>query len=104
MVKKMNMCGDERFKIIEKAKQDLLKNTNIDSAPEEMAVLDNILFRCWQMGWLDIYDDEAESVPSAVFEQAYSEPDMVQAMMAASHGTAQRKRRETNGHTRTTTL
>lgn len=98
------VCGDNRFKIIEKAKQDLLRCTNIDTHKEEMDVLDHFLFRCWQMGWLDIYDDEDESVPSAVFEQAYSEPDMVRAMMAASHGTAQRKRRETNGHTRTTTL
>jgi len=48
-------CGDDRFKIIAMAKEDILKSTNIDTSPDEMAVLDNILFRCWQMGWLDGY-------------------------------------------------
>lgn len=48
-------CGDDRFKIIAMAKEDILKSTNIEDSPEEMAVLDNILFRCWQMGWLDGY-------------------------------------------------
>lgn len=46
-------CGDDRFELIAKAKQKLLDATNIDSRPDEIAVLDNILFRCWQMGWLD---------------------------------------------------
>ena len=48
-------CGDDRFKIIAMAKEDILKSTNIEGSPEEMKVLDNILFRCWQMGWLDGY-------------------------------------------------
>lgn len=46
------ICGDDRFELIDKAKQKLLDATNIDSRPDEIAVLDNILFRCWQMGWL----------------------------------------------------
>lgn len=46
-------CGDDRFELIAKAKQKLLDATNIDSSPDEIAALDNILFRCWQMGWLD---------------------------------------------------
>jgi hypothetical protein len=46
-------CGDDRFELIAKAKQKLLDATNIKSSPDEIAVLDNILFRCWQMGWLD---------------------------------------------------
>ena len=46
-------CGDDRFELISKAKKKLLECTNIESRPEEVAVLDNILFRCWQMGWLD---------------------------------------------------
>lgn len=50
-----NICGDNRFKIISKAKEDLLESTNIEESPEEIAVLDNFLFRCWQMGWLDKY-------------------------------------------------
>ena len=34
-----------------------MNSTNIESSPDEMKVLDNMLFRCWQMGWLDKYDD-----------------------------------------------
>lgn len=47
------ICGDDRFELIEKAKKKLLEDTNIESRPEEIAVLDSVLFRCWQMGWLD---------------------------------------------------
>lgn len=49
-------CGDNRFEIISKAKKDLLKSTNIESSKEEMDVLDQFLFRCWQMGWLEQYE------------------------------------------------
>ena len=60
------MCGDNRFKLIAKAKEELIANTNIESSPEEMAVLDNILFRMWQMNWLptqqvDNYQRKAKS-------------------------------------------
>lgn len=51
------ICGDNRFEIISKAKEALIESTNIEDSPEEMAVLDNFLFRCWQMGWLDKYDE-----------------------------------------------
>ena len=54
------ICGDNRFEIIAKAKESLIENTNIKSSPKEMAVLDNFLFRCWQMGWLDKYDEAGE--------------------------------------------
>lgn len=54
----MDVCGDNRFEIIKKAKQDLLENTNISSSEDEMKVLDSFLFRCWQMGWLDNYNNE----------------------------------------------
>lgn len=43
------------------AKEALLKETNIARDEQEMAVIDNILFRCWQMGWLDKYDDTKHS-------------------------------------------
>ena len=56
----MEICGDNRFEIIEKAKAHLLEGTNIDTSPEEMKVLDNFLFRCWQMGWLDKYDNSKQ--------------------------------------------
>lgn len=48
-------CSDNRFDIIKKAKEDILKKTNIETNDEEMKVLDNFLFRCWQIGWLDKY-------------------------------------------------
>lgn len=51
------MCGDNRFEIIKKAQDDILSATNIDTSEDEMKVLDNFLFRCWQMGWLKMYDD-----------------------------------------------
>ena len=52
----MEICGDNRFEIIARAKKHLLDATNIDTSPKEMEVLDDFLFRCWQMGWLDRYD------------------------------------------------
>jgi hypothetical protein len=54
----MNICGDNRLEIIQKAKEDLIMSTNIESSPEEIAVLDNILFRAWQMGWLGKYEPD----------------------------------------------
>lgn len=54
-------CSDDRFEIIAKAKADILAKTNIESRPEEMAVLNNILYRCWQMGWLAKYDTKEEA-------------------------------------------
>ncbi len=50
------VCTDNRFEIIAKAKEALLDSTNIDTSPDEMACLDSFLFRCWQMGWLDKYE------------------------------------------------
>ena len=50
------ICGDNRFEIIAKAKEALIESTNIENSLEEMAVRDNFLFRCWQMGRLDKYD------------------------------------------------
>lgn len=50
------VCGDNRFEIIEKAKKDLIDSTNISSSVDEMKVLDSFIFRCWQMGWLKKYE------------------------------------------------
>ena len=47
------MCSDDRFELIGRAKDELLQFTNISDSPEEVAVLDSILPRIWQMGWLD---------------------------------------------------
>lgn len=51
-----DICGDNRFEVIAKYKKQLIEGTNIESCPEEMAVIDSILFRFWQMGWLDAID------------------------------------------------
>ena len=55
------ICGDNRFEIIEKAKRALLDSTNINTSPDEMKVLDSILFRAWQMGWLNKYDEHLKN-------------------------------------------
>ncbi len=55
-----NSCSDNRFEIIEIAKDALLCETNIETSPKEMECLDTFLYRCWQMGWLDIYDYEGK--------------------------------------------
>ena len=49
----VDICGDNRFELIEKYKKKLIEATNIETSPEEMNVLDDILLRFWQMGWLD---------------------------------------------------
>lgn len=48
-----DICDDNRFALIEKYKKKLIEATNIETSTEEMKVLDNILFRFWQMGWLE---------------------------------------------------
>ena len=48
-----DICTDNRFEVIEQYKQKLLEDTNIEQSPKEMEVIDNILFRFWQMGWLN---------------------------------------------------
>lgn len=53
-----DVCGDNRFEIIEAYKKRLIEDTNIESRPDEMAVIDNILLRFWQMGWLSPKEPE----------------------------------------------
>ena len=60
------VCGDNRFEIIERYKNELISATNIESSPDEMAVLDNILFRFWQMGWLKEQEDLGTELTNAV--------------------------------------
>ena len=50
------VCGDNRFEVIKKAKDHLIKATNIEGSPAEMDVLDSFLYRAWQMGWLKQYE------------------------------------------------
>lgn len=58
-----DMIDDNRFVLIEKYKRKLIEGTNIESRPEEMEVLDSILFRFWQMGWLDKLEEESKWIP-----------------------------------------
>lgn len=48
-----DLCDDGRFELIEKYKLMLMESTNINNSEDELKVLDTILFRFWQMGWLD---------------------------------------------------
>ena len=45
-------CTDNRFEVIAAYKKKLKERTNIETSPDEMAVIDHVLFRFWQMGWL----------------------------------------------------
>ena len=57
-------CPDNRFELIEKYKQRLIETTNIETETDEMKVIDSILFRFWQMGWLDkLEQPEPQWVP-----------------------------------------
>ena len=43
------MCSDNCFEEIKELKKYIIEATNIDTSPKEMAVLDNICFRLWQL-------------------------------------------------------
>lgn len=62
----MQVCGDNRFEVIEEAKVDLIESTNISGSQDEMQVLDSILFRAWQMGWLAKYDKKNMTFGDAI--------------------------------------
>ena len=70
-----DMCDDDRFELIAKAKRKLLECTNIENRPEEVAVLDNILFRCWQMGWLDQLRENRNDLPAGGSEDNAKHPE-----------------------------
>ena len=54
----METCGDNRFEIIQKAKDDLHQSTNIADCDVDMKYIDSFLFRAWQMGWLEKYEPD----------------------------------------------
>ena len=47
------ICTDNRFVLIAKYFDLLKQKTNIETSHEEMQAVENILFRCWQLRWLD---------------------------------------------------
>ena len=55
-----DICVDNRFEIIKRAKEDLLESTNIETSRDEMKVIDSFLFRCGQMRWLERYEKPRE--------------------------------------------
>ena len=57
---KKDNCDDNRFELIQKYRDKLIDGTNIESSENEMAVIDNLLFRFWQMGWLDKLEKDDE--------------------------------------------
>ena len=52
------ICTDDRFELIQKYKEKLIQGTNIETSKEEMNVIDDILFRFWQMGWLEALEKQ----------------------------------------------
>lgn len=54
------ICGDNRFEIINKVKNTLLEETNIDKSPKELEVLDTVLFRLWQCGYFSLNEQNEQ--------------------------------------------
>lgn len=61
------VCSDNRFELIEKYKAKLIESTNIETSLDEMNVLNSILFRFWQMGWLDKLEQPTDDVVEVVY-------------------------------------
>jgi hypothetical protein len=56
-----DVCTDDRFSMIARVKGELMRSTNIETNKKEMEVIDGILFRFWQLGWLQLIDCEIAS-------------------------------------------
>lgn len=56
-----DVCTDERFDMIARVKSELIRSTNIKTDKKEMEVIDSILYRFWQKGWLQLIDCEIAS-------------------------------------------
>ena len=66
-----DICADDRFEIIKRCKALLIEATNIESSPEEMAVIDDILFRFWQIGWLNLIYKVVETPKKKMLREAW---------------------------------
>lgn len=66
-----DLCDDGRFELIEKYKLMLMESTNINDSEDELKVLDTILFRFWQMGWLDKLEQPSAQQWIPCSEQEY---------------------------------
>lgn len=67
------ICGDNRFEIIDKVKKRLLEATNIEQSPKELEVLDNLLFRLLQCGYFDYIEIFEKN--EMTFEEWYKKSD-----------------------------
>lgn len=74
-------CGDNRFEIIQRAKEDLIQATNIEGSQDEMKVLDSFLFRAWQMGWLDKYEPDYKERMKKEYRQLKDRYNKLHAMV-----------------------
>lgn len=67
-----DICTDNRFEVIERYKQKLIEATNIEQSPKEMEVLDTLLFRFWQMGWLERKEDEVNATANRNIDEDHT--------------------------------
>ena len=74
-------CGDNRFEIIQRAKEDLIQATNIEGSQDEMKVLDSFLFRALQMGWLDKYEPDYKERMKKEYRQLKDRYNKLHAMV-----------------------
>ena len=82
--KAINCVTDDRFELIAKYKQKLIETTNIESSPEEMKIIDNILFRFWQMGWLDKLEEVKPSAKQMMWNALYAEEEKYEKQYAGT--------------------
>ena len=59
-MKENKQCGDNKFRVIARAKKRLLQAMNIAENKKELEMLDSFLLCCWQMGWLKQCEEEIE--------------------------------------------
>jgi hypothetical protein len=66
-----DICLDNRFEVISRAKRYMIEATNIECAKDETACLDSFLFRCWQLGFLERFEAEVNGYKGLTFGQAF---------------------------------
>lgn len=72
-----DVCTDERFSMIARVKSELMRSTNIETDKKEMEVIDSILYRFWQKGWLQLIDCEIASKNRSQVMKQLSTDDMI---------------------------
>lgn len=85
------ICTDNRFEVIAEAKKRLVEATNIETSAEEMAVIDNILFRFWQMKWLEKILEEPKEAEWKMKPDPFGFFDEIPVCSKCGHTTEMRK-------------